>query len=77
MPASLVGLCGLLCGSVPFCNLLEVEDVLIADGGRFGILLGGGMLLSVAADVVRLIAVRAVVDVGGLRDMVVRGCATL
>jgi hypothetical protein len=26
---------------------------------------------------VRLIAVRAVVDVGGLRDMVVRGCTSL
>lgn len=42
----------------------------MAEGGRLGILLGGGMLVRAAADVVRLIPVRPVVDTGGLRDMV-------
>ena len=42
----------------------------MAEGGRLGILLGGGMFVRAAADVVRLMPVRPVVDVGGLRDMV-------
>lgn len=76
-PGSRVGLCGRLDGSFPFCSLLEVDEVLIADGGRFGILLGGGMLVSVAADVVRLMAVRLAVEMGGLRDMIPRGSCSL
>lgn len=55
---------------MPLGTLLEEDEVLIADGGRLGILLGGGMLVSVAAEVVRLIPARPVVEVGGLRDMI-------
>jgi hypothetical protein len=49
--------------------LLELDEVLIAEGGRLGILLGGGMFVRVAEEAVRLMPARPVVDVGGLRDM--------
>jgi hypothetical protein len=59
---SLVGLWDLLGGSVPFGSLLEVEEVLIAEVGRLGILLGGGMLFNVEVEAVRLMPWRPTVD---------------